>query len=97
MDRKSIEAIMGISLKALMEINKFIGFISRGWGRGKENPYLGSNVILGRDDVVVVVHVIKEKGKYKVKIHECLKTSRTKLGDEVREIIKQAGLEIANP
>lgn len=96
MDRKKLEAEMGIALNRLLKKYKSLGFVGRCWGLLKNNLLGGSHVTLACGDTIISVHINNYK---KVAIHEYKRTKRkTPLGDEVREIIeKETGLEIANP
>jgi len=96
MDRKKLEAEMGIALNRLLKKYKELGFVGRCWGLLKDNLLGGSHVTLACGDTIVSVHISKQK---KVFIHEYERTNtKTSLGDEVRKIIeKETGLEIANP
>lgn len=67
------------------------GFRGRTWGqRGREvtSKYRGSHITFGRDSEVVSVNIVDGE----VVIHEFAETEGTKLGDEIRLLLRENGL-----
>ena len=83
MDKKKLEARMGIALKEMLGKIRQVGFSGRCWGVTRENAFWGSHVDLGLEDEFVTVFV--RDGK--VVIAEYVRSQRTELGQTVKKVL----------
>jgi hypothetical protein len=69
------------------------GCRARGWGskRNKNNPFWGSNITLVSEDEAVIINLNPEENE-DLRIHGFFKNEKTKLGERVKVILKNAGL-----
>ena len=63
----------------------------RCWGKGKVNPYKGTNITIASGNELVTISMNGEK---ELVLHQFKLAQKTKLGDEVLEILRKAGLKI---
>lgn len=71
--------------------NDSADLIGRTWGRkkdGRVNPFFGTNITLAIGDELV--SVCEKDGK--LIIHEFKKSASTKLGEEIKKVLAEAGL-----
>ena len=83
MDKKKLEAKMGIALKEMLGKIRQVGFSGRCWGVTRENAFWGSHVDLGLEDEFVTVFV--KDGK--VVVAEYVRSQGTALGRKVKKVL----------
>lgn len=93
-DRKNFEETLVVAREALDPLWKGEihneGCRSRGWGSrtNKDNPLGGSNITMATEDEVVILNL--KNGN--LQIHGYSKDTNTKLGEKVKDLLKDKGL-----
>ncbi len=64
----------------------------RCWGRGKVNPYKGTNITIALEDELVTIS--RNGKKEELIVHQFQLAKSTKLGDKVIEILQTANLRV---
>jgi len=91
MNKKKLEAKMGMALKGMLEKTRRVGFSGRCWGTTSENAFWGSHVDLGLENEFVTVFV--KDGK--VVVAEYARSQGTELGQEVKKVLLENNILIS--